>query len=471
MEASRAIGFRASQSPKSRMKSLLVSSVLVCILSFVVLARAEVKVEEGGEFEKKLRISNRAKFSPMHACIWLTGVRIRMPIGYRDKKMDFALSDFGRARYGSSMLGQVVYPSEDSSYWPATARPPRCKTDPKANYACTSLSECEFTALSPPMKKPGSRYIMLIDRGPPEFTCYFVTKVYHAQEAGADAVLVVNDKPGEANLTTAIPPEEEVWQELAASIKISAGMISKESGDLIKGLMVGGKPVMLSISWETSIPTKDKINWEMWLSTNTGEACGEACQESIALVSNLKNAAVTLAETGSSFFTPHYFLFSCPEEYVGSDDCKSMCVMNGRYCSDDPDDDYDSGYSGIDVLFMNAVHACFFRLVNASGRQDLWWEFSKTFSTACSMRSKMYDLNCAKTLFNDLRAGELQGGTGLKVWQDCIPGTITPAYVGSNGTIPLLEEELSSQMGTNGYNPVFEMPSVRIDGTNYRGSR
>jgi hypothetical protein len=161
----------------------------------------------------------------MHGYIWLTGVRIRMPIGYRDINMDFALSDFGRARYGGRMLGQVVYPSEDSSYWPTNARTPQCKTDPKANYACTSLSECEFTALSPPMKKPGTQYIMLIDRGPPrpEFNCYFVTKVYHAQEAGADAVLVVNDKPGEANLTTAIPPEEEVWQELAASIKISSG--------------------------------------------------------------------------------------------------------------------------------------------------------------------------------------------------------------------------------------------------------
>ena len=391
-----------------------------------------------------------------------------MPIGYKDKRMDFALADFGKARYGGSLIGQVVYPTEDSSYYlPSGTRPPRCKDEPTANYGCTSLSECSYSLPD----KPGAQYIMLIDRGPPEFTCYFVTKVYHAQEAGAYAVLVVNDKAGEANLTTAIAPDEEVWAELAASIKISAGMISKESGDLIKSLMSGGKPVMLSINWTTSIPTKDKINWELWISTVNGEFCGETCQESLNLVSKMKNAALTLTETGSAFFSPHYFLFACPDEYIGSEDCNSMCIMNGRYCAEDPDDDYDNGYSGIDVLLMNSIHSCFFKLANASGRQELWWDFSKTFASSCSMKNKMYDYNCARTLFDDLKAGDLLGGTGLKVWGDCIPSSISKAYVKANGTIPLLEEELRNLKGINGYNPVFEVPSIRIGGTNYRGSR
>lgn len=45
-------------------------------------------------------------------------------------------------------------------------------------------------------------------RGP----CYFVSKVYHAQLAGADAVLVVNNVPGD-DLSTAIVPEEETYQQ------------------------------------------------------------------------------------------------------------------------------------------------------------------------------------------------------------------------------------------------------------------
>ena len=37
--------------------------------------------------------------------------------------------------------------------------------------------------------------------------CYFLDKVYHAQLAGADAVLVANDHPGD--LSTAVAPKDE----------------------------------------------------------------------------------------------------------------------------------------------------------------------------------------------------------------------------------------------------------------------
>lgn len=37
--------------------------------------------------------------------------------------------------------------------------------------------------------------------------CYFIDKAYHAQMAGADALLVVNDNPGD--LSTAVAPKDE----------------------------------------------------------------------------------------------------------------------------------------------------------------------------------------------------------------------------------------------------------------------
>lgn len=37
--------------------------------------------------------------------------------------------------------------------------------------------------------------------------CYFIDKAYHAQVAGADALLVVNDNPGD--LSTAVAPKDE----------------------------------------------------------------------------------------------------------------------------------------------------------------------------------------------------------------------------------------------------------------------
>lgn len=37
--------------------------------------------------------------------------------------------------------------------------------------------------------------------------CYFIDKAYHAQAAGADALLVINDNPGD--LSTAVAPKDE----------------------------------------------------------------------------------------------------------------------------------------------------------------------------------------------------------------------------------------------------------------------
>jgi hypothetical protein len=37
--------------------------------------------------------------------------------------------------------------------------------------------------------------------------CYFLDKAYHAQLAGADALLVINDEPGD--LSTAVAPKDE----------------------------------------------------------------------------------------------------------------------------------------------------------------------------------------------------------------------------------------------------------------------
>ncbi len=43
--------------------------------------------------------------------------------------------------------------------------------------------------------------------------CLFITKVWNAQLAGADAVIVANDVPGK-ELSTAVAPEEEEFAEV-----------------------------------------------------------------------------------------------------------------------------------------------------------------------------------------------------------------------------------------------------------------
>ena len=49
-------------------------------------------------------------------------------------------------------------------------------------------------------------------------------------------------------------------------------------------------------------------------------------------------------------FTPHYIVWVCPEAYRDSEECKSQCIHQGRYCTPDPDGDLTAGYSGADIV-------------------------------------------------------------------------------------------------------------------------
>ena len=49
-------------------------------------------------------------------------------------------------------------------------------------------------------------------------------------------------------------------------------------------------------------------------------------------------------------FSPHYIVWVCPWVYRQSDECKSQCIHEGRYCTPDPDGDLENGYTGADVV-------------------------------------------------------------------------------------------------------------------------
>ena len=49
-------------------------------------------------------------------------------------------------------------------------------------------------------------------------------------------------------------------------------------------------------------------------------------------------------------FTPHYLVWVCPASYHKSEECRSQCIRQGRYCTPDPDGDLAKGYSGADIV-------------------------------------------------------------------------------------------------------------------------
>lgn len=59
-------------------------------------------------------------------------------------------------------------------------------------------------------------------------------------------------------------------------------------------------------------------------------------------------------------FTPHYLVWVCPDSYHKSDECKSQCIRQGRYCTPDPDGDLQKGYSGADIVQVRLCRFFFF---------------------------------------------------------------------------------------------------------------
>ena len=78
---------------------------------------------------------------------------------------DVAIANFGRTLYGASLSGRLAYP-----------------TDPTQRLACGN-----GTRVDVPRANAREGLILILDRG----GCAFTEKVMNAQNAGADAVLIV----------------------------------------------------------------------------------------------------------------------------------------------------------------------------------------------------------------------------------------------------------------------------------------
>lgn len=310
---------------------------------------------------------------------------------------------------------------------------------------------------------------MLVDRGPrvaPKGLgrpCYFLDKAWHAQLAGADALLVVNDNPGD--LSTAVAPDDEDSSREAQDLTISAGLISQRDGDTLKALLSKG-PVTVALNWTDLLPKKHKVEWEFF--TNSNDECGPTCDTQRLFIKSFKATGKLLQIKGLVDFQPHYLIWVCQE---GSSKavCDSQCIRGGAYCCPDPDDNIKEGYSGVDVLKMNIRSLCFARVARDRGEPWLWWDYVDRLGDDCRMKDGLYTTDCAQKVFDAVAGSNIGGPEGRKLWAECID--LGPA--GAQGPIPLLESELKVQTGGGDGGAaatVAILPTVRINRKQYRGN-
>ncbi|KAG6744386.1 hypothetical protein POTOM_053106 [Populus tomentosa] len=339
-----------------------------------------------------------------------------------------AIGNFGVPQYGGTLVGTVVYP--------------------KANQkACKGFDEVDISFKSRPGGLPT---FVLADRG----DCYFTLKAWNAQNGGAAAILVADDKV-EPLITMDNPEEDDADAAYLQNITIPSALISKSLGDSIKKALSDGEMVNMNLDWTESLPHPDeRVEYEFW--TNSNDECGPKCDSQIEFVKNFKGAAQILEQKGYTQFTPHYITWYCPQAFILSKQCKSQCINHGRYCAPDPEQDFSKGYDGKDVVVQNLRQACFYKVASESKKPWLWWDYVTDFSIRCPMKDKKYTKECADQVIQSL-------GVDLKKIDKCIG---EPEADVEN---EVLKAEQDTQIGKGSRGDVTILPTLVINNRQYRG--
>ncbi|KAJ9134887.1 hypothetical protein P3X46_032132 [Hevea brasiliensis] len=337
-----------------------------------------------------------------------------------------AIGNFGVPQYGGTLVGTVVYPKENQK-------------------ACKGFNEVDIAFKS---KSGALPTFLLADRG----DCYFTLKAWNAQNGGAAAILVSDDR--NEPLITIDTPEEENDKYLQ-NINIPSALISKSLGDSIKKALSVGELVNINLDWREALPHRDeRVEYEFW--TNSNDVCGPTCDSQMEFVRNFKGAAQILEKKGYTQFTPHYITWYCPEAFILSKQCKSQCINHGRYCAPDPEQDFSIGYAGKDVVVENLRQACFFKVANERGKPWLWWDYVTDFAIRCPMKDKKYTKQCADKVIQSL-------GVDLNKIDKCIGDT--EADVEN----PVLKAEQDAQIGKGFRGDVTTLPTLVVNNKQYRG--
>ncbi|EFJ22768.1 hypothetical protein SELMODRAFT_175218 [Selaginella moellendorffii] len=340
---------------------------------------------------------------------------------------DSAIGNFGVPQYGGTMVGTVTYPKD-------------------SRMACKPYSDSDTFR----RKSGGLPNVVLVDRG----DCYFALKVWNAQNAGAAAVLVADDRT-EPLITMDSPEEDSAASEYVENITIPSALIEKSFADKLKRALSDNEMVNINLDWRESLPhPDDRVEYEFW--TNSNDECGPKCDAQKEFVKNYKGAAQILERGGYTLFTPHYITWYCPQAFILSKQCKSQCINHGRYCAPDPEQDFNRGYDGKDVVVENLRQLCVFKVATEERKPWVWWDYVTDFQIRCPMKEMKYNEACAEDV---LKALDIP----VHKVRDCMGN---PNDDKDNA---VLKSEQDAQVGHGSRGDVTILPTLIVNNRQYRG--
>ncbi|KAL9239237.1 hypothetical protein vseg_013577 [Gypsophila vaccaria] len=353
------------------------------------------------------------------------GITVLQPYTMKSKH-DGSIANFGVPLYGGSMVGSVVYPDSGVD-------------------ACTA-----FVGDKPFKSKTSRPTILLVDRG----ECYFALKSWNAQQAGAAAVLVA-DSIDEPLITMDSPEESSDADGFIEKLDIPSVLIERSFGDSIKEALKSGNEVVIKLDWSESMPNPDgRVEYELW--TNGNDECGVRCDEQIDFIKEFKGHAQILEKGGYTLFEPHYITWYCPDEFLASSQCKAQCINRGRYCVPDPEQDFEGGYDGKDVVLENLRQLCVHKVAKEENRSWVWWDYVTDFHLRCSMKENKYTKTCADDILQSLN----------------LPADKIKKCIGdpdADVENEVLKNEQDKQIGQGTRSDVTILPTLIVNDIQYRG--
>jgi hypothetical protein len=237
-----------------------------------------------------------------------------------------------------------------------------------------------------------------------------------------------------------------------ADISIPSFLIFKEDADPIKQVLKNNTQVRVEMKFAVPNPGS-RVEWDLW--THPRE------QISRQFLSEFKSAVAAIGKGAS--FTPHMYVYDgsaagCVTNN-GDNQCYNLCTNNGRYCAVDPDDDFQKGLSGADIVTESLRSLCVWEEYGKDDGLGIpWWNYVKEFMARCDnpqQADQFKSSDCIKL------AMKIAGVDYEKV-EACMKSS---GGLSGNGTNSIFERQLQNKE-TQG---VFLIPSVYVNSAPVRG--
>ena len=320
-----------------------------------------------------------------------------------------SLGNFGNPPYDSSINGYAWFPDPPLGCMPIT---------------------------NPNEYQDSINLIAFFDRG----DCAFVLKVKHAQDAGAKAVIIVNNDPAED--ITKITMRDNG---LGGNLYIPAYLISQKDGKAIKEVIDSGLAVTLVLKFEITTMV-DTINLDMWLSS--GNKRSKDFLKEFALIGKQLTRQ-------NSDFNPHYVFIKCLTCEQNSFATEHAdCLGGGRYCAPDPDGE--GKLTGRDVVKEDLRQMCMFKQISDNEGYSRWFEFQEIFTDRCNNAD--FSKECSENVMSDM-------GFDVSVMNQCYRKSFDGGQENSLSKNSMLAAEMEMWHG----NGLHFYPAIIINGQLYRG--